>query len=96
MHHNTPAECLHHRIHGGGRALQALECYTAIVRQHPGLAITEYARVGRALMLFQTGQRQQAILQLDDLVVTFVGCAVLRAWMLHPTTFGVTFTESVD
>ena len=53
---------------------QALECYTAIVRRHPGLAVTEYARLGRALMLFQTGQGEQAILQLDDLVVTFVGC----------------------
>lgn len=52
-----------------------MECYTAIVRRHPGLAITEYARLGRALMLFQTGQRQQAILQLDDLLVTFVGYA---------------------
>jgi len=53
--------------------VQALECYTAIVKRHPALAITEYARLGRALMLFQTGERKQAILQLDDLLVSFVG-----------------------
>ena len=54
---------------------QALEDYSSIVQQHPGLAVTEYARLSRALMLFQTGRAADAVLQLDDLRVSMLGCA---------------------
>ncbi len=55
---------------------QALEDYTSIVQRHPGLAVTEYARLSRALMLFQTGRPADAVLQLDDLRVSMLGCDV--------------------
>ena len=54
---------------------QALDDYTAIVVRHPSLAITEYARLSRALMLFQNGRAGDAVLQLDDLRVSMIGCA---------------------
>ena len=58
----------------GSALWQALDDYTTIVRRHPGLAITEYARLSRALMLFQNGRADDAVLQLDDLRVSMVGC----------------------
>ncbi len=58
----------------GNVLCQALDDYTTIVRRHPGLAITEYARLSRALMLFQNGRADDAVLQLDDLRVSLVGC----------------------
>ena len=45
---------------------QALADYTSITRGYPGLALTERARVKRALLLYETGQVQQAIVELDD------------------------------
>ena len=64
---------MHPRKHSVSR--QALDDYTSIVERHPGLAVTEYARLSRALMLFQTGRPADAVLQLDDLRVSMLGCA---------------------
>ena len=46
-------------------AIQALENYTEITRKYPDLAITQYARIQRALMLWQVGQQSEAVLQLE-------------------------------
>lgn len=39
--------------------IQALQLYSSIVDQYPDLAITDYARLDRALMLFQNGNRSR-------------------------------------
>ena len=41
--------------------------------------MTEYARLSRALMLFQTGRPADAVLQLDDLRVSMLGCALVSS-----------------
>eukprot|EP00873_Tetraselmis_striata_P043508 jgi/Tetstr1/463772/TSEL_008588.t1 len=58
---------------------QALQLYSSIVDQYPDLAITDYARLDRALMLFQNGNRSRAILELEDLEFSFKGSAELSA-----------------
>ncbi len=66
---------LHNPLRGVQWCAQALEDYTSIVQRHASLAVTEYARLSRALMLFQTERPADAILQLDDLRVSMLGCA---------------------
>ena len=50
----------------------ALQQYDAVVQQFPDFATTEYARLARALMLYQLGRVSDAILQLQ---VCECGCA---------------------
>ena len=59
--------------------LQALETYTLITRKYPDLAITNYARINRALLLYQTGSKSQAILELEDLEASLRGYAEVHA-----------------
>ena len=55
--------------------LQALGCYDEIVHKFPDLAITEYARIHRAILLYQTGNPSRAILELEDEEVNLRGFA---------------------
>lgn len=48
-----------------GNYAEALQQYDAVVRTFPDFATTEYARLARALMLYQTGRISDAILQLQ-------------------------------
>ncbi|KAI7841317.1 hypothetical protein COHA_004936 [Chlorella ohadii] len=57
----------------------ALERYTSVVQQFPDFATTEYARLSRALMLYQLGKVSDAILQLQDLEVSLRGYAEVHA-----------------
>ena len=59
--------------------MQALDDYTSIAQRFPGLAISNYARVGRALMLYQTGNASEAILELQDLEASLRGYAEVHA-----------------
>ena len=54
---------------------QALECYTTITRQYGDLALANYARIGRSMALFQTGQKTNAILELEGLAYSLRGYA---------------------
>ncbi len=56
-------------------AMQAVDNYTKIVKQFPGLALTERARIRRAVLLYETGQVEQAIIELDDEEVALRGNA---------------------
>lgn len=47
--------------------------------KYPDFAITDYARLDRALLLFQNGNRSRAILELEDLEFTEKGSAELSA-----------------
>ncbi len=55
--------------------VQALGTYTKIIRDFPGLALTERARIRRAILLYETGQVQEAILELEDEEVALRGNA---------------------
>ena len=49
---------IHHRV-------QALQAYTQITRTYPDLAITQYARISHALMLYQSGRTVDAVLEME-------------------------------
>lgn len=63
----------------------ALDRYSTIVQRYPDLAVTERARVSRALLLYQLGHVEDALLALEDEEVILRGspevnvalCAVL-------------------
>lgn len=57
----------------------ALSCYSRIVSDYPDLAISEYARLRQALMLYQVGRVSDAILVLDDEEVALRGYAEVHA-----------------
>ncbi|GMH35988.1 hypothetical protein BSKO_03856 [Bryopsis sp. KO-2023] len=57
----------------------AVSLYSTIIREFPDLAVTEYARVNRALMLYQTDQTSRAILELDDEEVVLRGNAEVHS-----------------
>ena len=61
-----------------GADLQALVSYTSIVRKYPDLALAERARVKRALLLFETGQVQQSIVELEDEEIALRGNAEVQ------------------
>ena len=45
---------------------QALAAYESVVDRYPRLALTEYARIGRALQLWQAGDTRHALIALED------------------------------
>eukprot|EP00879_Flechtneria_rotunda_P009632 GHRR01010079.1.p1 GENE.GHRR01010079.1~~GHRR01010079.1.p1 ORF type:complete len:318 (+),score=120.05 GHRR01010079.1:114-1067(+) len=57
----------------------ALRVYSSIVHQHPDLALAEYARVGRAFMLYQTGQVDEALIALEDQELSMRGYPEVHA-----------------
>ena len=59
--------------------MQALDKYSQIMAQFPELAITQYARLGHALLLYQTGSTSQAILELESLEAELRGLAEVHA-----------------
>ena len=77
----------------------AFETYDAIVREHGDLALSEYARLGRACMLFELGQDRSAVVELEDEVVNNVGLAEAHAalasilWKQKRTAFAETQWE---
>jgi hypothetical protein len=64
----------------GGDYAAALTAYSAVVAQHPDLALAEYARLGRALMLYEVGtaapgrldSKRQMVMPCDAIVHTDV------------------------
>ena len=49
----------------GGRHGEALGLYTRARDEFPDLALSEYAKIGRALELFETGEALESILELQ-------------------------------
>ncbi len=58
---------------------EALRCETEIVQRYGDLALAERARVRRALLLFQVGRTEDALLQLEDEEVALRGNAEVHA-----------------
>ena len=63
-------------------ALQALSAYTTIIRNYSDLALSQYAHVGRALMLYELGQWPESISELKSVEFRLRGYAEVR-----PCTF---------
>ncbi|PNH11840.1 hypothetical protein TSOC_001277, partial [Tetrabaena socialis] len=63
----------------GGMHDQALLLYSRLVAEHPDLALAEYGRIGRAIMLYQTGRPLDSILALEDAEVSMRGSAEVHA-----------------
>lgn len=57
----------------------ALALYTQGVQQYSDLALSEYARLGRALLLYQLGFASQALIELEDSEVAMKGYAEVHA-----------------
>jgi hypothetical protein len=60
-------------------SLQALNDYSYILATHSDLALSEYARTGRALVLYELGQPSDALLALQDQATQLVGSAEVHA-----------------
>ena len=62
-----------------GRNRDALRLYSYIASEFPDLALSQYARVGQALLTYEAGDASDAILELEDEAVAFVGSAEIHA-----------------
>ncbi|KXZ55421.1 hypothetical protein GPECTOR_3g72 [Gonium pectorale] len=62
-----------------GEEAQALELYNRLVSEHADLALAEYGRIGRAMMLYQVGRTSDSILALEDEEVALRGSAEVHA-----------------
>lgn len=58
---------------------KALAAYNQGVREYSDLALSEYARLGRALLLYQVGDTSQALLELESSEVAMKGYAEVHA-----------------
>ena len=65
-------------------AVQALDQYSAAARQYSDLALANYASVGRALLLYQTGQKMLGILEMEGLEYSLRGYAEVRLFAAVP------------
>ena len=59
-------------------AMQALTAYTTITRNYNDLALSQYAHVGRALMLYELGQQPEGLSELKTMEARLRGYAEVR------------------
>ncbi|KAH9317865.1 hypothetical protein KI387_019634, partial [Taxus chinensis] len=52
---------------------QALDCFTQVIKIYGDLALTEYARVGRAISLYEVGDRDESIAEMEDVSISLKG-----------------------
>ncbi|CAJ1937809.1 unnamed protein product [Sphenostylis stenocarpa] len=69
-----------------GRELQAQGDFTAalgyfsqVIESYKDLAFSEYARVGRALALYEVGDREEAIAEMEDVSISLKGYPEIHA-----------------
>lgn len=74
------------RLLDRGRELQAegdfngaLGYFTQVIRNYKDFAFSDYARVGRALALYELGDRDQAIVEMEDVSVSLKGYPEVHA-----------------
>jgi len=58
---------------------QALGYYTQVVENYKDFAFSDYARVGRALALYEVGDRQEAIAEMEDVSISLKGYPEVHA-----------------
>ena len=64
-------------------ATQALTAYTTITRNYNDLALSQYAHVGRALMLYEMGQQPEGLSELKAMEPRLRGYAEVCTALLH-------------
>jgi tetratricopeptide (TPR) repeat protein len=66
-----------------GEFPEALASFTRVVREYADLALSEYARVGRALVLYEIGDRDESITEMEDVSIALKGYPgqLLTPWM---------------
>ncbi|TKY60433.1 DNA-directed RNA polymerase III subunit RPC2 [Spatholobus suberectus] len=69
-----------------GRELQAqgdfnraLDYFSQVIESYKDLAFSEYARVGRALALYEVGDREEAIAEMEDVSISLKGYPEIHA-----------------
>ncbi|KAJ6820043.1 uncharacterized protein M6B38_399040 [Iris pallida] len=62
-----------------GEFAQALDCFTQVVQDYKEFAFTDYARVGRALVLYEIGDREQSIAEMEDVSISLKGYPEVHA-----------------
>ncbi|KAK1301053.1 hypothetical protein QJS10_CPB13g01017 [Acorus calamus] len=58
---------------------QALHYFSQVVKDYRDFAFTEYARVGRALALYELGDREEAIAEMEDVSISLKGYPEIHA-----------------
>ncbi|KAJ3703955.1 hypothetical protein LUZ61_007660 [Rhynchospora tenuis] len=58
---------------------QALLFFTQLIRDYKDFALSEYARVGRALILYEIGDRDEAIAEMEDVSISLKGYPEIHA-----------------
>ncbi|GLT68723.1 hypothetical protein SLA2020_409290 [Shorea laevis] len=58
---------------------QALGYYTQVVEKYKDFAFSDYARVGRALALYEVGDREEAIAEMEDVSISLKGYPEVHA-----------------
>ncbi|XP_024963388.1 uncharacterized protein LOC112503617 [Cynara cardunculus var. scolymus] len=62
-----------------GDYVQALQYFTQVVREYKDFALSEYARVGRALALYEVGDKNEAISEMEDVSISLKGSPEVHA-----------------
>lgn len=62
-----------------GEFPEALASFTRVVAEYADLALSEYARVGRALVLYEIGDRDQSIAEMEDVSIALKGYPEIHA-----------------
>ncbi|CAN6458666.1 unnamed protein product [Victoria cruziana] len=62
-----------------GEFRNALECFSEVVTNYKDFAFSDYARVGRALALYELGERDQAIIEMEDVSISLKGYPEVHA-----------------
>ncbi|KAF3334142.1 hypothetical protein FCM35_KLT20746 [Carex littledalei] len=58
---------------------QALVFFTQLIRDYKDFALSEYGRVGRALVLYEIGDRDEAIAEMEDVSISLKGYPEIHA-----------------
>ncbi|KAJ8490938.1 hypothetical protein OPV22_012659 [Ensete ventricosum] len=58
---------------------QALDYFTLVIRDYKEFAFADYARVGRALVLYEIGDRDEAIAEMEDVSISLKGYPEIHA-----------------
>ncbi|KAL4632586.1 uncharacterized protein LOC142630883 [Castanea sativa] len=58
---------------------QALQYFTQVVEKYKDFAFSDYARVGRALALYEVGDRDEAIAEMEDVSISLKGYPEVHA-----------------
>ncbi|WOL00881.1 hypothetical protein Cni_G09594 [Canna indica] len=58
---------------------RALDYFTLVVRDYKEFAFSDYARVGRALVLYEIGDRDEAIAEMEDVSISLKGYPEIHA-----------------